>query len=134
MALLRNAMRRLAARCFAWHGKRQMSTKQSTLLPAFLTVEDPYLPLVGQEGGPAAWEVDMRQGRNPNGGEAVCIIRPRFDSWSIDLSLQIDADSIAESLIRQLVDIAGSRIGLGDFRPQRRGVFGKFRVDRWEAA
>lgn len=115
-------------------GKRQMSTKQSTLLPGFLTIEDPYLPLHGEKGKPAAWEVDMRQGRNPNGGEAVCVIRPRFDAWAMDVSLLVDADSIAETVIRELVDIAGARIGLCDFRPQRRGVFGKFRVDSWEAA
>lgn len=115
-------------------GKRQMSTKQSTLLPAFLTIENPYMPLVDEKGDPAQWEVDMRQGRNPNGGEAVCIIRPRFDSWRLEAILEVDAKSLSENTIRQLVDIAGGRIGLGDFRPQRRGVFGKFRVDKWEEA
>ncbi len=115
-------------------GKRQMSTKQSTLLPAFLTIENPYMPLVDEKGDPAQWEVDMRQGRNPNGGEAVCIIRPRFDSWRLEAILEVDAESLSENTIRQLVDIAGGRIGLGDFRPQRRGVFGKFRVDKWEEA
>jgi len=112
-------------------GKRQMSTRQSTLLPGFLTIEDPYLTLEG-DGESARWEVDMRQGRNPNGGEAVCIIRPRFDRWAIRASLAIDTDSISELVIRELVDIAGSRIGLCDFRPQRRGIFGKFKVTHWE--
>lgn len=114
-------------------GKRQMSTKQSTLLPGFLTIDDPYLPLLDGDGKAAAWEVDMRQGRNPNGGEAVCIIRPRFDRWAITASISIDADSISEDVIRELVDIAGGRIGLCDFRPQRRGIFGKFKVTHWEA-
>ena len=76
----------------------------------------------------------MRQGRNPNGGEAVCIIRPRFDAWALELSLLAALDSIPESTMRQLVDIAGSRIGLCDFRPQRRGIFGTFRVDSWRVA
>jgi hypothetical protein len=114
-------------------GKRQMSTKQSTLLPGFLTIEDAYLPLVNNEESPAAWEVDMRQGRNPNGGEAVCVIRPRFDQWAFKTSFLIDGESIGEDVIRELVDIAGSRIGIGDFRPQRRGVFGKFKVVGWHA-
>jgi len=114
-------------------GKRQMSTKQSTLLPGFLTIEDPYLPLItGKTRAAASWEVDMRQGRNPNGGEAVCIIRPRFDRWAVTASLLVDTDSIAEQVIRELVDIAGSRIGLCDFRPQRRGIFGKFKVTNWK--
>jgi hypothetical protein len=113
-------------------GKRQMSTAKSTLLPGFLTVENPYLPLTNGDGRPAAWEVDMRQGRNPNGGEAVCVVRPWFDVWSLAASVLIDADSISENLIRELVDMAGSRIGLGDFRPQRRGIFGKFKVVHWQ--
>lgn len=114
-------------------GKRQMSTKQSTLLPGFLTIEDAYLPLItGKTRAAASWEVDMRQGRNPNGGEAVCIIRPRFDRWAVTASLLVDTDSITEQVIRELVDIAGSRIGLCDFRPQRRGIFGKFNVTKWK--
>jgi hypothetical protein len=112
-------------------GKRQMSTAKSTLLPGFLSIEDPFLLLLNSGGAPAAWEVDMRQGRNPNGGEAVCIIRPRFDSWSFRASLLADTDSISENMIRELVDIAGSRIGLCDFRPQRRGIYGKYKVTNW---
>lgn len=115
-------------------GKRQLSTKQSTLLPAFLAIENAYVPLQDASGKEATWDVDMRQGRNPNGGEAVCIIRPRFDQWRMNVTLSIDMESISENVIRQLIDIAGSRIGLGDFRPQRRGVFGKFVVDQWEVA
>jgi len=30
------------------------------------------------------------------------------------------------------VDSAGKRVGLGDFRPARKGPFGKFRVDEWK--
>lgn len=113
-------------------GKRQMSTRTSTMLPGFLSIENPYLPLMGQNQSAATWEVDMRQGRNPNGGEAVCIIRPRFDQWLFSVSMLIDIDSIAEDVIRELIDVAGSRIGLGDFRPQRRGVYGKFKVTKWQ--
>lgn len=112
-------------------GKRQLSTKNSTLLPSFLSIENRFCPVLGTNGNPASWEVDMRQGRNPNGGEAVCIIRPRFDQWSLKLSVLAALDSISESTIRQLVDIAGANIGLCDFRPQRRGIFGTFRVDAW---
>ncbi len=115
-------------------GKRQMSTAKSTLLPGFISIEQVYMPLLDpQNGKPAVWEVDMRQGRNPNGGEAVCIIRPRFDRWCFHFSLLVDTAQIDPSRIRELVDISGARLGLGDFRPQRKGVFGQFRVGCWEA-
>lgn len=115
-------------------GKRQMSTRQSTLLPGFLQIDDHYIPLLdSSESASAVWEVDMRQGRNPNGGEAVCIIRPRFDEWSMRVHFAMDTESLPETTYRSLIDIAGSRIGLGDFRPQRRGIFGRFRVDSWKS-
>lgn len=107
--------------------KRQMSTKQSTLLPAFIHIDEPY-HLIESPG----WEVDMRQGKNPNGGEAVCIIRPRFDQWKITFHMQIDVSEIGEDRIRELVDKAGARIGLHDFRPARGGTFGTFIVECWE--
>jgi hypothetical protein len=36
-----------------------------------------------------------------------------------------------EAFARKLVDDAGKRIGLGDFRPDRKGPFGKFVVSNW---
>lgn len=114
-------------------GKRQMSSAKSTLLPGFISIEDAFMPIVHPDTGKAApWEVDMRQGRNPNGGEAVCIIRPRFDRWRINFSMLIDNKQIDPSRIRELVDISGTRMGLGDFRPQRKGIFGQFVVGCWE--
>jgi hypothetical protein len=35
-------------------------------------------------------------------------------------------------IARRLVDDAGRKVGLGDFRPWRRGPFGRFTVVRWE--
>lgn len=114
--------------------KRQMSTAKSTLLPGFMSLMDHTLALIDPQTDKAAkWEADVRQGRNPNGGEAVAICRPRFDSWGFSCRIDIDTSEIGENAIRNLWDIAGRRIGLGDFRPQRKGIFGQFRVDLWEA-
>lgn len=113
--------------------KRQMTTAKSTLLPGFLSIDDFVLLLRDSRTGESAtWEVDMRQGRNPNGGEGVCILRPRFDRWSFETTLVLDTEQLDERVYRELVDIAGARIGLGDFRPQRKGIYGRFKVARWE--
>lgn len=116
-------------------GKRQMSTGKSTTVPGLFEIEESWLPLSSPaENGtrvPLSWDPDIRQGRNPNGGEAVCIVRPRFDRWAATLTICVDTEQIDEAKIRELFDIAGKRIGLGDFRPQRKGIFGKFNVARW---
>lgn len=40
---------------------------------------------------------------------------------------------ITAALFREIVDAAGKRIGLGDFRPACKGPFGKFTVTSWGA-
>ena len=114
-------------------GKRQVSTLQKTILPGMLLIQDVELPLyVPGKDTPATWEVDVQQGRNPNGGEAVCIVRPRFDAWELRCTLEIDTQEMPLKLAYSLVQIAGKRIGLFDFRPQRKGTFGRFHITQWQ--
>jgi hypothetical protein len=116
-------------------GRRQLSTKDSTMLPGFLDIEEPWLVLNDHDGNENPdWEVDIRKGTNPNGKEAVCIVRPRFDAWEISFSMLVATDELAEEVFRRLIDIAGSRIGLCDFRPAKKGTFGKFGITRWEVS
>jgi hypothetical protein len=113
--------------------KRQVSTGKATLLPGLMSLLDFTLPLWAPDTKkPAKWEADVRQGRNPNGGEAVAICRPRFDEWSFQARIIVEENEIGENVIRDLWDKAGKRIGLGDFRPSRKGIFGQFVVERWE--
>jgi len=114
-------------------GKKQISTADSTVLPGFLSLEGSFFKLLNSEGKPATWEADVKQGRNPNGGEAVAICRPRFDEWNFSLRIAIADEEVGENIIRQLFDFAGRRVGIGDFRPARKGIFGQFVVDEWSA-
>lgn len=119
--------------------KRQLSTKDSSLLPGLMYLEGESYPLLmpgtGAEStwGFSPWRYEVRQGRNPNGGEAVCIVRPLFEKWAITFTALLDTEELSEDTFRRLFDLGGSRIGMGDFRPQRKGVFGMFVVSRWEA-
>jgi hypothetical protein len=113
--------------------KRQVSTGKSTLLPGLMSLLDFSLPVVDPDTGkPAVWEPDLRKGTNPNGNEAVAICRPRFDRWATNVRVEIDDGEIGENTIRSLWDMAGRRIGLGDFRPARKGIFGQFVVECWK--
>jgi len=113
--------------------KRQISTAKATVLPGLMTLLDFVMPLyVPNTEKPATWEADVKQGRNPNGGEAVAICRPRFDAWSFGARILIDDHEIGENTIRELWDKAGRRCGLGDFRPNRKGVYGQYVIQCWE--
>lgn len=114
-------------------GKRQISTGKATMLPGLMTLLSSIIYLEEPDSKkPAKWEPDVRKGTNPNGGEAVAICRPRFDAWAFSFDIEIDDHEIGENTIRELIDKAGKRIGLGDFRPSRKGVFGRFVVEKWD--
>jgi hypothetical protein len=141
----------IAGRFIKLDGKRQMSTANSTLLPGFLSVEETFFYLVDpRQGGPAEWatatqtapaqpkhpaewESDIRRGVSNNaGGSAVAIVRPRFDRWGFTVTCMLDTDQLSEATFRELFDIAGSRVGIGDFRPMRKGIYGRFKVTGWQ--
>jgi hypothetical protein len=113
-------------------GKRQVSTAKSSTLPGILSIHDHYLRLYkpGTDETPT-WEVDVQQGRNPNGGEAVALVRPRIDEWEMRTTIEADVSQLSMRLIRELFDIAGKRMGLLDFRPQKKGTYGQFNINRW---
>jgi hypothetical protein len=57
--------------------------------------------------------------------------RPRLDHWFCQINVELDETVFAPSLVRRLFDDAGKKIGLCDYRPARKGPFGRFVVDRW---
>ena len=77
------------------------------------------------------WAIDTRPIVNPaTGGRRLCY-RPLFNDWELNFECELDTSIIGMKLFRQIVDDSGKRIGLGDFRPQRKGPFGRFVVIRW---
>jgi hypothetical protein len=114
-------------------GKRQVSTAKGTILPGLMWFQDAQDFVLFRPGTKdvCAWEVDLAQGRNPNGGEGVCIVRPRFDAWEIHCVLGIDLAECSERDMRDLVEKAVKRVGFCDHRPQRKGTFGRGSISKW---
>ena len=88
------------------------------------------IPLIHSQ----TWTVDTRAVVIPATKGRILAHRPRFDDWALEFSLDLDTSIVQESLLREIVDAAGKRVGLGDFRPARKGPFGKFRVDEWKVS
>ena len=58
--------------------------------------------------------------------------RPRFNEWGARFDLLLDDNALDAEMAHQLLNEAGQSIGIGDFRPEKRGPFGTFRVVRFE--
>lgn len=56
--------------------------------------------------------------------------RPRFDNWELEFEIEYDEEVISEFKLKEIVDFAGNRVGLGDFRP----LFGRFIVTEFKKA
>jgi len=57
--------------------------------------------------------------------------RPRLNDWGVAFTVEYDDTLMSALEIRKIVDDAGLRCGIGDYRPERRGPFGRFYVTKW---
>lgn len=117
----------VAAGKFHKAGKSKVTTQKTSLIPAGVMVDDLVCPLSTN-----AWEVDSRSVVIPSTGGRVMCHRPRIDEWSLSFTLDIDTSMFSPKLVRMIVDDAGKKIGLGDYRPERKGPFGRFVVKGWD--
>lgn len=71
---------------------------------------------------------DKRSAVNKNVKARVMVIRPRWDEWSVDFTLSVDEDSIQQEMIERIITYAGKYVGIGSYRPQNKGRFGRFEL------
>lgn len=64
----------------------------------------------------------------PGGSKRVYKRFPRIDDWSGALDIYIFDDMIPEKVFRQVLESSGQLVGIGRFRPQNRGYYGRYSV------
>lgn len=103
------------------------------VVPSAIRVTSDSITICNGNGKPATdFEVDSRPVTIPATKGRIMRHRPRFDKWSASFSLLINDDLLDPATAHVLLNEAGLSIGIGDFRPEKRGPFGTFRVTRWE--
>ncbi len=108
----------------SYKGKRNLSNSEESLLPGVLNVQGDFLKFTDGDG----YRVDKRRGRLDN-GTAVCIVRPRFDKWGFEATLEIEDKFVDPDKIKELVETAGRFKGMGGHR--KKGRFGRFELVEW---
>lgn len=61
-------------------------------------------------------------------GTADIRYRPEFPTWKIPVTLKINTSVISPEQVANLLNIAGFGVGLGEWRPERNGQYGRFHV------
>jgi hypothetical protein len=63
------------------------------------------------------------------GGKRVYKRFPRIDAWAGDLVIYVFDDLIPEAIFRKVLESSGLLVGIGRFRPQSRGYYGRYTVE-----
>ena len=78
------------------------------------------------------YEIDARPVVVPATRGRIIRYRPRLDQWKVDFLLEDDDGLLSATQTRQILDDTGLRVGLLEFRPEKKGPFGRFKVTHWE--
>ena len=121
-----NLQRSLVAAATFSKGKGRASLQKTVAACVFVNPE--HLVLDNQ-----SFAVDSRPVVVPATKGRIVRHRPRLDSWQLSFQVEGDETMLKEAQVRRVLDDAGSKVGLLDFRPERKGPFGRFVVTKWEA-
>ena len=81
--------------------------------------------------GTTEYEIDSRavviQGKG-----RIIRHRPRRNEWAVAFDIEFDRTLVSEIELRKIVDDTCSRVGFLDFRPARKGPFGRAIVTHWK--
>lgn len=117
-------------------GKKNLSTAKATRVFEFLEFVEDFCPFAGTDkDGNVPWNPFPVKGTMHNGASevAVCITRPRIPHWELSFTVKYDdSRQVPQDAIVKLVEIAGRQVGLGDWRPQKKGRFGRFVITKVE--
>ena len=97
----------------------------SKLFGAFVLVEPMEIIL-----SPQSYDVDSRSVVIQK--SRVIRYRPKWDKWSVEFDIVAYEDGISGEAIKQALELGGKYSGIGDYRPQKKGPFGRFEVIYFE--
>jgi hypothetical protein len=77
-------------------------------------------------------EVDTRSAVNKNVKARIIVHRPLWNEWDAEFTLLIDDDSrngVTVETINSIISYAGRYLGVGSYRPEHTGEFGRFELE-----
>lgn len=120
----------------AGSGHKLTGTRKSLkfIVPSAVTVLEDCIDILDNGKHAKKFEVDSRPVVIPSTKGRIMRHRPRFDTWGMKFSLEIDDETLPVDTVHLLLEEGGRKLGIGDFRPEKGGPFGRFAVVKWEVA
>jgi hypothetical protein len=111
-------------------GRRIGKTAATTVVKGAVFAADEWAtlcdPATGDPLREGEHQVDAR--RVVVQGNGIVRGRARWEKWAATVRFEIDPDFLAVSQVGELLAIGGRIIGVGDFRPEKNGPYGRFKV------
>ena len=99
------------------------------VVPSAVRLSEDAITILDGTGKPAKnFEVDARPVTIPVTKGRIMRYRPRWNAWGAKFIFSLDDTLLDPEDAHMLLNEAGVSIGIGDFRPEKRGPFGCFRV------
>lgn len=76
------------------------------------------------------WEVDRRP--VVIGKARIVRSRPMLKKWALGFTVEYDDEEVPKQALKEIFEYAGRRVGIGDFRPEKGGPFGRFMITEFK--
>lgn len=115
-----------AAKPYTVKGEGRTKMSLSTILAGSIKIEPFEIPL-----GTSKFEVDLRRVVIQRMG--VTKARAKVPKWKVKFTLHYDSMMLPNpAILKDVLEDAGRRVGIMDYRPAKGGPFGCFKVNKFE--
>jgi hypothetical protein len=108
-------------------GKKFGKMFATSAIKGSVFITEPYAIIEDEGGKPAkSYTIDRRP--VVVGKARVLRCRPCFPKWRMRVAFEIDTAILQPAQVKESLALAGRIIGIGDYRPEKGGGFGRFKV------
>jgi hypothetical protein len=107
-------------------GRRIGKTAATSVIKGAVFAADEQTLLILNGEPVKEYEIDTRRAVVQRNG--VTRSRAKVPEWAATVRFEVDTDFIPEKQVRELLEIGGRTVGVGDYRPEKSGPFGRFKV------
>jgi len=111
------------------NARRNSATLKQNFISGIIITEN--FPIIGRDGPVTEKDlVEFRCMVSPQKGKVLCI-RPMIQlPWYIDIEIYISDSTISEKNVLECMEWCGHFNGIGDWRPQKGGIYGMFDIEK----